>query len=171
MFGFHVGEAREHGAHAEVGRFASIDAGEERIGEQVNHLRSVVTLDHLGHGFVGFGLMRRMEPLGGHAHFGAKREKRREHRRQNLGRHHEHEAVGHDDELVLDHDIGFAVGVVRADELVAQSDFAAEVGGPGFFGEEGIGTGFHEAPVFFNAVGDHDSAEARSGFEENVVDL
>ena len=106
-----------------------------------------------------------MEPFGGHAHFGAQREKRREHRRQNFGRHHEHEAVGHDEESVLDHDVGFAVGVVGADELIAQSNFAAEIGGPGLFGEEGIGAGFDQAPVFFNAIGNHDAAEARGGFE------
>ena len=71
MFGFHVGEAGQHGADAQLRRFASVDSGEERIGEQVNHLGSVVALDHLGNGFVGFGLMWGMEPLGGHAHFGA----------------------------------------------------------------------------------------------------
>jgi len=53
--------------------------------------------------------------------------------------------------------------------LIAQSDFAAEVGGPGFFGEEGIGAGLDQAPI--GAVGDHDSAEARGGFEQNILDL
>jgi len=63
VFGFHVGEAGQHGADAQLRRFASVDSGEERIGEQVNHLGSVVALDHLGNGFVGFGLMWGMEPL------------------------------------------------------------------------------------------------------------
>ena len=53
--------------------------------------------------------------------------------------------------------------------MIAQSDFAAEVGGPGFFGEEGIGAGFDQAAI--GAVGDHDSAEARGGFEQDVFDL
>ena len=69
----------------------------------------------------------------------------------------------------MDDDVGLAVGVVGADELIAQSDFAAEVGGPGFFGEEGIGAGFDQAAI--GTVGDHDSAEARGGFEQDVFDL
>jgi len=43
------------------------------------------------------------------------------------------------------------------------------VGGPGLFGEEGIGSGLDQAPI--GAVGDHDSAEARGGFEQNILDL
>ena len=109
-----------------------------------------------------------MEPLGCHAHFGAPGKERREHRGQNFGGHHEHQAVGHDDEFALDDDVSFAVSVVGADELVAQSDFAAEVGGPGFFGEKRIGAGFDQAAV--GAVGDHDSAEARAGFEQDIFD-
>ncbi len=69
----------------------------------------------------------------------------------------------------LKHDVGFAVGVVGADELIAQSDFAAEIGGPGLFGEERIGAGFDEAAI--GVVGDNDSAEARGGFEQNILDL
>ena len=109
-----------------------------------------------------------MEPLGGHANFGAQREERREHRGQNFGGHHEHQAVGHDDETVADDDVGFAVGVIGADELIAEADFAAEVGGPGFFGEKGIGAGFDEAAI--DVIGDEDAAEARGGFEQNVFD-
>jgi hypothetical protein len=92
---------------------------------------------------------------------------------KNFGRHHEHQAVGHDDEFVaavlVKHDVGFAVGVVGADELIAESDFAAEVGGPGFFCEEGIGAGFDQAAI--DAIGDKDSAEARGGFEQDIFDL
>ena len=41
----HLGEAGKHGAHAEAGGFSAVDAGEERVGEAVDHLRAVVALD------------------------------------------------------------------------------------------------------------------------------
>ncbi len=66
-----------------------------------------------------------------------------------------------------DHDIGFALGVVGADELIAESDFAAEVGGPGFFGEEGIRSGFDEAAI--HMVGDENAAKAGRGFVEDIL--
>ena len=63
----------------------------------------------------------------------------------------------------MKHDVGFAVGVVGADELIAESDFAAEVCGPGLFADKGIGASFDQAAI--DVVGDKDSAKARGGFE------
>ena len=64
-----------------------------------------------------------------------------------LGRHHEHQPVGHGYESVLVRNVGFALAIVRADQLIAQSELAAEIGGPGFFGQEGIGAGFDPAVI------------------------
>ena len=109
-----------------------------------------------------------MEPLGRHAHFCAPGKKRREHGGHDLGGHHEHEPVGHHHQLAPDYDVGLALGVVRADELIAQPDLAAEIGGPGLLGEKRIGSGFDQAAV--DAVGDQDTAQARAGLEQNVFD-
>ena len=64
--------------------------------------------------------------------------------------------------------VGLAVGVVRADELIAKPERAAEIGGPGLFGDEGIRPGFDDASV--DVLGAEDSAEARGRFVENVLD-
>ncbi len=120
VFRFHVSEARQHGAHAQLGSFAAVNSGEQRIGKQVDHLGTVVAFDHLGNGFVFGGLARQMKPLGGHANFCAHGEKRRENRGHDFGGHHEHEAIGHHHQFALGKDVGLALGVVRADELVAQ---------------------------------------------------
>ena len=45
MSALHLGEAGEDGAHAEVGGFAAVDAGEERVGEAIDHFSAVVALD------------------------------------------------------------------------------------------------------------------------------
>ncbi len=57
----HFGEAGKDGAHAEAGGFSAVDAGEQRVGEAVDHFGAVVALDKRGYAFVGFGCARRME--------------------------------------------------------------------------------------------------------------
>ena len=37
MSAFHFGEAGKNGADAEAGGFSAVDAGEERVGEAVDH--------------------------------------------------------------------------------------------------------------------------------------
>src|SRR5580704_4647873 len=97
-----------------------------------------------------------MEQFAGHAELGAPGEKRRESGGQNFGWDHEHQAVGQRDELAADENVSFAVGVVRADELIAEADSAAEIGGPGLFGDEGVGSGLDDAAV--DVFGAEDSA-------------
>ena len=92
-----------------------------------------------------------------HAQFRAPGKKRGESGGQDFGWHHEHEAVGHGDETAADEDVSFAIGVVRADELISEAESAAEVGGPGFFGNEGIRSGFYDAAV--DVFGAEDAAE------------
>src|SRR5271167_4390635 len=55
------GEAWKDGAYAEAGGFAAVDAGEQRIGEAVDHFCAVVTLYQGRNAFVGFGCTRRMQ--------------------------------------------------------------------------------------------------------------
>src|ERR1039457_5347910 len=76
VFRFHVGEARQHGAHTQRRSFATVNSGEQRIGKQLNHLGAVVAFDHLGNSFILRGFARRMKPFGGHAHFCAPGKKR-----------------------------------------------------------------------------------------------
>ena len=109
-----------------------------------------------------------MKPFRSHADFCAQGKKRRQHGGHDLGGHHEHEPIGHLHQLALGNDVGLALGVVRADELVAQPDLAAEVGSPGLLGEKRIGAGFDQAAI--DAIGDEHSAQAWAGLEQNVLD-
>jgi hypothetical protein len=52
--------------------------------------------------------------------------------------------------------------------LIAETETAAEVGGPGFFGDEGVGAGFDDAIV--DALGAENAAELRRGFVESLFD-
>ena len=169
MLGFHLGEAREHGAHAELRRFAAIDAGEQRVSQAIDHLGAVVALDESGDRFVFGGFARRMKPFARHAQLGLHRKQRRHHRGRELGGDHEHQAVGHFDQLALHQNVSLAVGVVGADELIAQADLLAEFDGPGLFGEERVGAGFEDAAV--DLVSDEDAAKTRTRFVEDVLDL
>ena len=53
--------------------------------------------------------------------------------------------------------------------MIAEAEGAAEIGGPGLFGDEGIGSGFDDAAI--DVLGAEDAAEACRGFVERVVDL
>ena len=69
----------------------------------------------------------------------------------------------------LYHNVGLALRVVGADELVGDAQLFAERRGPGFFGEEGIGTGLDQAAL--DAIGVHGAAEALAALEERVLEL
>ena len=74
---------------------------------------------------------------------------------------------GINDQSAVHQNVGFAIGVVGADELITQADFAAKVARPGLFREKRIGTGFDQAAV--HAFGDQHSAETRTGFEHTRI--
>ena len=82
---------------------------------------------------------------------------------------HEHQAVGHGDQAAADEDVGFAIGVVRADQLIAEAERAAEIGGPGFFGDEGIGSGFDDAVL--DVFGAEDAAEIAARIRRECIRL
>jgi len=81
---------------------------------------------------------------------------------------HEHEAVGHGDEAAADEDVSDAIGVVGADELVAEADGAAEIGGPGFSLMKESGPASDDAAL--DVLGAKNAAEARRRFIKNVFD-
>ena len=149
---FHLDEARQHGARAQLAGIAAIDARQQRIGEPIDNLRSEVPLHELRDGFIVLHGPRRMQQLPRHAELGAPGEQRRQRRRDQLRGHHEHQAVRHDDQPAMYHNVGLALRVVGADELIAHAELFAERSRPGFFGEERIGAGFDQAA--FDAIGD-----------------
>lgn len=71
--------------------------------------------------------------------------------------------------MAASEDISFSVGVVGADQLVAEAEIAAQIGGPGLFGDEGVRTGFDDASV--NVIGAENPAKPQARLEENVVDI
>ena len=85
------------------------------------------------------------------------------------GRYHEHQPVGHDHQPAVHHDVGLALRVVGADELIGDAEFLAECQRPGLFGEEGIGTGLDQAAV--DAIGIHGAAQPLAALEQRVFQL
>ena len=168
MSALHLGEAGKNGAHAEAGGFAAVNAREEWVGEAIDHLRAVVALDERSDAFVGIGGTRGMKQFLRHAELGGPGKKRRESCGQDFGWDHEHQAVGHGDEAAADEDVGYAIGVVGADELIAEAEGAAEIGGPGLFGDEGIGPGFDDAATMCSVR--RTPPRLRRGFIEDVFD-
>ena len=65
--------------------------------------------------------------------------------------HHKHQPVRHRDQPVMYHNVGLALSIIGADKLIGDAEFLAEGQRPGFFCEEGIGTGFDQAA--FNVIG------------------
>jgi hypothetical protein len=61
VIALHFGDAGKDGADAEAGGFSAVDAGEERVGEAVDHFCAVVARDERGYAFVGFSGVRRKE--------------------------------------------------------------------------------------------------------------
>ena len=109
-----------------------------------------------------------MEQFARHAEFGGPGKKGGEGGGQDFCGDHEHQAVGHGDEAAIDEDVGFAGGVVRSDELIAEAEGAAKLGGPGLFRDEGIRAGFDDA--ILDALGAENAAEMGRGFVESVVE-
>src|SRR6185437_16604083 len=87
--------------------------------------------------------------------------------RQYPGRDHEHQAVGNWYQAAFDQDVGFAVGIVGANELAGNSQFAAQVCRPGLLRQEGIWTGLDEAAV--GLFGAQRTAKPGGALKKNVL--
>src|SRR5260370_37989172 len=68
----------------------------------------------------------------------------------------------------MQENIRFAIGIIRPDELIAEAKRAAEIGGPGLLGDEGIGAGFDDAAV--DVLGADHAAEMGRRLVEPVFD-
>jgi hypothetical protein len=127
-----------------------------------------VALDERGDGFVVIDCARRVKKLLRHAQLGFPGKERREAGGQDFRRDQEHQPIGHFDEAAAGEDVGLALGIVRADELIADAESAGEISGPWLLRDEGIGAGFDDTSV--DIFGAENAAEARGGFVEDVVD-
>src|SRR5438094_7017027 len=103
-----------------------------------------------------------MEPLSHHAKFCDWRKQRREDYRQDSRRHHEHQAVRYRDQPAFQQNVCLALSVIRADQLVLESEFTTKIRSPALLREERVRTGFDYASI--NVLGGDYTAEARAGF-------
>src|SRR6266550_2470087 len=107
-----------------------------------------------------------MEPLSCHAEFCEWREQAREDYGQNSGRHHEHQAVRYRDQTAFQQNVCLALSIIRADQLVAEPEFAAKIRSPRLLREERVRTGFDYASI--NELGRDHSPQVRAGFVKNI---
>src|SRR6266566_8430069 len=108
-----------------------------------------------------------MEPLSCHAEFCEWRKQGREDYGQNSGRHHEHQAVRYRDQTAFQQNVCLALSIIRADQLVAEPEFAAKISGPRLLCEERIRTSLDYASI--DVLGGDYTAEARAGFVKNIL--
>ncbi len=168
MSALHLCEAWKDCAHAEAGGFAAVDAGKQRVGEAVYHFGAIVALDERGNAFIAVGCAWRMKQFLSHAELRAPGKKRGKTGGQDFRRNHEHQAVGHRNKAAVNQNVSLALGIVGTDELIAEADGVAEIGGPGFFGDEGIRPGFDEAVL--DELGAKNTAQARRRIINGVFD-
>src|SRR5207253_9250039 len=81
-------------------------------------------------------------------------------------RHHEHQAVRYRNQAAFQQNVCLALGVIRADQLVLESEFTAKIRGPRLLCKEGIRAGFDYASI--DVLGRDYSAKARAGFVKNI---
>src|SRR6266446_2521601 len=103
--------------------------------------------DKLGNAFVLVRAGGRMKPLSRYAEFCERRKQAREDYRQDSRRHHEHQAVRYRNQPAFQQNICLALGVIRADQLVLESEFTAKIRGPRLLCKEGIRAGFDYASL------------------------
>src|SRR5438094_7716385 len=108
-----------------------------------------------------------MEPLSHHTKFCDWRKQRREDYRQDSRRHHEHQAVRYRDQPAFQQNVCLALSVIRAYQLVLESEFTTKIHGPGLLCEEGIRTSLDYASI--DVLGGDYTAEARAGFVKNIL--
>src|SRR5690348_4053748 len=83
---------------------------------------------------------RRMKPLSRYTEFRERRKQRREDNRQDSRWHHEYQAVRYRNQSAFQQNVCPALNVIRADQLVLESEFTTQMRGPRLLCEEGIRT-------------------------------
>src|ERR1700724_3404442 len=68
----------------------------------------------------------------------------------------------------MDQNVGFSIRIIRAHELVAQAQRAAEIGCPRFFRKKGVGPSLNHAA--FNLFSAQHAAESRRGFVKYILE-
>ena len=106
------------------------------VDDAVHHLAAIVPFHKFRNGDVVARSMRLVKPFANHSQLGNPRKQWGRERRQEVGRDHEHQAVRKRHQLAVDEDVGFSVGIIRADQLVAEAEFAAKIGCPRLFTEK-----------------------------------
>src|SRR5215510_4755870 len=114
-------------------------------------------------------ISRRAEPFPRHADLGPKREQARGHHRQDARRHHELQALRNCDKSPFDQNVGLALKVIRANDLAAQSELAAKLGGFRLDAQEGIWPAFEYIP--FTIFGADHAAQPVRFFKERPLQL
>ena len=66
---FHVSETRQHRTHTKFRGGATVDSGEHRVGDSINHFGAVVALNQSCDAFIANSLARRKSPLAHHTEF------------------------------------------------------------------------------------------------------
>ena len=164
----HVRKDGESAAEAEGFGVAGVDACHEGAGDLGEEFGAHAAADEGAKAFVGDGGVAADEEFEAHAEFAWPGDEFGAEDGEDHGGGHEHHAFGHGVELAFAEDVGGGGGgVVGADELVAEAEFAAEVKGGALLGEEGVGTTFDEEALA--GVGDDLTAELGGGFEEEEV--
>ena len=97
-----------------------------------------MALDERGHRLVVIAGARRVQQFEAHADLCLQAEEAGQRGGNQLGGHHEHQAVGQRHEAVADDNVCLALGVVRGRQFGAQAHFTAEFGRRGLLGQEGV---------------------------------
>ena len=136
MTRFHLHKARQNRAHAELRSLAAVNAGEQRVGKTIHEFRAVMAFDKFGNALILARPLWLTKPLAHHAQLGNWREQTRKDNRQHSGRHHENQAVRDREQPAFNQNVCFALGVVRNNQFVTESQFAAKISRPGLFCKE-----------------------------------
>src|SRR5207245_4099852 len=122
--------------------------------------------DKIRNSFVLVRAGGRMKPLSRYAEFCERRKQAREDYRHDSRRHHEHQAVRYRDQPAFQQNVCLALSVIRAYQLVLESEFTAKIRGPRLLCKEGIRTSFDYASI--DVLSRDYSAKARAGFVKNI---
>src|SRR5207247_5150401 len=123
---------------------------------------AIMPFDKLGNAFVLVRAGGRMKPLSRYAEVCERRKQAREDYRPDSRRHHEHQAVRYRDQSAFQQNVCLALSVIRAYQLVLESEFTAKIRGPRLLCKEGIRTSFDYASI--DVLSRDYSAKARAGF-------
>ena len=157
-------EARKDARHAERSRVAAVDAAEQRFGQVIDGLGTVMLFDKLGHRLIAGHGPGCAQQLHRHAQLGAPADQASRQQRQDLGRHHHHQAVRQRHQAAVAAHERHAQVVVRADDLAGQTKIGDHFERGRLGGKETIRSGLDGASLQVHRL-DH-AAQARARFDD-----